>query len=763
MMPQTTRKRKHSSIDPDSLTAKRGEVKGPSHLKQRSARVPQSPVKKNPTMTLGKENSPSPRKRMRSPPGSPAAKSPHKRGMVASSFYSQQKPLYLTPLERKLVKEIKTVSPPLPPPPDPKQQVAKKSKPGSTGSKQRKKGMASSTHAVKMAMKSYMAPPKKISLKNLSRSAVPVPKLIKPAEPKKGITITFSGVKPKPKLFVGAAFFSTGKRPTSMYKKSTPRPSTKTAPAQSKATVALPTAGAKKPQQEAVAPHQTLSPKSPQQKVTEASSVQLSQRKANKDGTSKERSRDKYDPLDWADVDPSPPGTPELISSPDVLFQKYGITKEVKVILSRSPTASPASTASSINAQEDDDCSAPIFDHGDANPSAGVCSPVSGSFFGLYINNADFETFPPQNPQLCIPSLAHLQRESIEFNFTMSFRPLLKSALKSPVACSTPTGPAVALQPAASSVPREHSLRRKREKQDDDQLIIDAGQKQFGAASCSACGMVYSADSPEDQYQHSQFHQRFLDSIKFVGWKKERVVAEFWDGKIVLVMPDDPKYALKKAEEVRRVVDNELGFQQVSLSCPRQAKTYLFINNERMVVGCLIAENIRQGYRVLAVPEAPKDMTREDFMEYHRAWCCSTIPENALCGVSRIWVFSLARRKAIATRLLDTVRSTFMYGSPLTKQEIAFSDPTPDGKQFATRYCDTPTFLVYNFRDSENVISLILNYDPLLYVIIRAQVLTYDLQLYIIIRAQVLTYDLQLYIIRAQVLTYDLQLHGHLD
>ena len=90
--------------------------------------------------------------------------------MVASSFYSQQKPLYLTPLERKLVKEIKTVSPPpLPPPPDPKQQVEKKSKPGSAGSKQKKKGMASSAHATKMAMKSFLAPPKKISLKNLSR------------------------------------------------------------------------------------------------------------------------------------------------------------------------------------------------------------------------------------------------------------------------------------------------------------------------------------------------------------------------------------------------------------------------------------------------------------------------------------------------------------------------------------------------------------------------------------------------------------------
>lgn len=30
------------------------------------------------------------------------------------------------------------------------------------------------------------------------------------------------------------------------------------------------------------------------------------------------------------------------------------------------------------------------------------------------------------------------------------------------------------------------------------------------------------------------------------GWKKERVVAEFWDGKIVLILPADPKYAVKK-------------------------------------------------------------------------------------------------------------------------------------------------------------------------------------------------------------------------
>lgn len=51
---------------------------------------------------------------------------------------------------------------------------------------------------------------------------------------------------------------------------------------------------------------------------------------------------------------------------------------------------------------------------------------------------------------------------------------------------------------------------------------------------------------------------------------------------------------LSQAEDVRRVADNELGFQQLTLSRPTQAKTYLFINTERLVVGCLIAEPIRQ-------------------------------------------------------------------------------------------------------------------------------------------------------------------------
>uniref|UniRef100_A0A3Q2H660 Establishment of sister chromatid cohesion N-acetyltransferase 2 n=1 Tax=Equus caballus TaxID=9796 RepID=A0A3Q2H660_HORSE len=232
-------------------------------------------------------------------------------------------------------------------------------------------------------------------------------------------------------------------------------------------------------------------------------------------------------------------------------------------------------------------------------------------------------------------------------------------------------------------------------KETKDQLIIDAGQKHFGATTCKSCGMIYTASNPEDEMQHLQHHHRFLEGIKYTGWKKERVVAEFWDGKIVLVLPHDPSYAIRKVEDVQELVDNELGFQQVVPSCPNKTKTFLFISDEKRVVGCLIAEPIKQAFRVLSEPTGPESPNSK---ECHRAWQCSDVPEPAVCGISRIWVFRLKRRKRIARRLVDTLRNCFMFGCFLSTNEIAFSDPTPDGKLFATKYCNTPNFLVYNFN-----------------------------------------------------------------
>ncbi|NXK93214.1 ESCO1 acetyltransferase, partial [Formicarius rufipectus] len=229
------------------------------------------------------------------------------------------------------------------------------------------------------------------------------------------------------------------------------------------------------------------------------------------------------------------------------------------------------------------------------------------------------------------------------------------------------------------------------------------GQKRFGAISCNICGMLYTVSNPEDETQHLLFHNQFISAVRYVGWKKERILAEYPDGKIIMVLPDDPKYALKKVEEIREMVDNDLGFQQAPLMCYSRTKTLLFISNDKKVIGCLIAEHIQWGYRVIEekVPEVSSENEKVIF-ERQKAWCCSTSPEPAICGISRIWVFSMMRRKKIASRMIECLRSNFIYGSYLSKEEIAFSDPTPDGKLFATQYCGTGQFLVYNFLNGQH-------------------------------------------------------------
>ncbi|XP_016393100.1 N-acetyltransferase ESCO2-like [Sinocyclocheilus rhinocerous] len=616
-----SRKRKHGSPDAQSNPSK----------KQITS------LRKSPRRTTGqKENIPislaSPQKVLSTPKkmqrtssleSPPKRISPRKTVLGAGSFYSKQKPLYLTPLERKLLKETK--SPPSVPIKEPSHLPLTAGNPVKKPVKKvQKKGTGAGPQS---NLKGYFT----AKPKGKNPSDTQTDQLLKATV----APISFSSMKSKskPKLLVGAAFFGTGKKPTSMFKRSAQnakpkQPSTCEKPAKEKEALTAP--GERSPVRRAV-----FLKKHPKAESTATGTT-------DEDGEGIESTQVMLSPKQM---------------SPHILADLHGITKKLKVVLRRSVSPSGSSEAGSQDSPAKTDS---VFDVSD---------------------------IPSQDSSLD-------EEESSVYPIFGSKRSQKKGILSPPLNTSTPS--ALTGTPALKAKERT-ALRREMKKQTDNQLIIDAGQKQFGATTCGSCGMLYSTDSPEDNFQHTQFHQRFLDTIKFVGWKKERVVAEFWDGKIILVLPDDPKYATKKAEDVRRIADSELGFQQITLSSPSSAKTYLFINSDRMVVGCLVAENIRQAFRVLEQQEKPKDMSKEDFMEHHRAWCCSTVPEKAICGVSRIWVFSLMRRKGIATRLLDTVRTTFMYGSHLTKEEIAFSDPTPEGKLFATKYCETPTFLVYNF------------------------------------------------------------------
>ncbi|XP_065524175.1 N-acetyltransferase ESCO1 isoform X2 [Lathamus discolor] len=67
-------------------------------------------------------------------------------------------------------------------------------------------------------------------------------------------------------------------------------------------------------------------------------------------------------------------------------------------------------------------------------------------------------------------------------------------------------------------IPSEEHIQKLKEagKDVDKQLIIDAGQKRFGAISCNICGMLYTVSNPEDETQHLLFHNQFISAVKYV-------------------------------------------------------------------------------------------------------------------------------------------------------------------------------------------------------------------------------------------------------
>lgn len=220
---------------------------------------------------------------------------------------------------------------------------------------------------------------------------------------------------------------------------------------------------------------------------------------------------------------------------------------------------------------------------------------------------------------------------------------------------------------------------------DPKQLIIDAGQKKFGHTTCPTCGMVYTLGDAEDEKLHTKHHNSFLAVVKFAGWKNQREVGIYPDGKVIMVSPNDPKCMLNKMDEIRQMVDRELGIVEDESATRSPQMYFFFVSHNKKVLGFLSAREIKEGYRVIP----------DEGGSVKNSFCCECEPVKAICGISRIWTAPFYRRKRVASRLLDRLRINFSFGCPIDLCEIAFLDPTMMGRELAAAYSQNDRFLVY--------------------------------------------------------------------
>jgi N-acetyltransferase len=110
---------------------------------------------------------------------------------------------------------------------------------------------------------------------------------------------------------------------------------------------------------------------------------------------------------------------------------------------------------------------------------------------------------------------------------------------------------------------------------------------------------------------------------------------------------------------------------------------------EKRVVGMVLVESIAFAYRLLALPAPPSHDTAPTLNDRCPtfAWERSTEPNRAVLGIYQLWVHAQHRQCGIATALVDTARTHFVFGYhtvPLNR--LAFSSPTESGVRFAQRY-----------------------------------------------------------------------------
>lgn len=263
----------------------------------------------------------------------------------------------------------------------------------------------------------------------------------------------------------------------------------------------------------------------------------------------------------------------------------------------------------------------------------------------------------------------------------------------------------------------------KNKKRSYAQFHLDFGQSDFLLRECPTCGIKFTPGHPHDEKSHNEFHKSYTHGIQFRGWIKEKVIPlpSVESGRIILVSENDPSSHRKKVEEVVRMMEIKLGSEWILNDLCR---VYLFVSLHR-VVGCLVAEPIKEAFKVVSNSAAgPADSVKKrgvktrsttlqfgnvifqrevekkvasvsDFERMEGAIFCETKPMVAGCGIRAIWVTPSNRRKGIASQLLDAVRMSFCTGVELERSQLAFSQPTSAGKALATSYTGTGSFLAY--------------------------------------------------------------------
>lgn len=237
-------------------------------------------------------------------------------------------------------------------------------------------------------------------------------------------------------------------------------------------------------------------------------------------------------------------------------------------------------------------------------------------------------------------------------------------------------------------------------KKSSNQMFLDLGQKSFGKnKTCKNCNMFYVIGDVEDEKRHKKFCLKIISGHSLPNIRGLKVIKDILESNSKIIK-------LSGQQEINKVLSESLKLQiredlgstfefiyELSSSCPSNFVIYAFIyGHDKIIAGLLVVENISAD----TVVEVNKDtdLTSLDINNNNPNNTNENFPRvSAVVGIKLVWVHSLYRRKGLATTMLDAARQSFQYGTVISRQQLAFSQPTAEGLELASKYLRTTTRL----------------------------------------------------------------------
>ena len=303
---------------------------------------------------------------------------------------------------------------------------------------------------------------------------------------------------------------------------------------------------------------------------------------------------------------------------------------------------------------------------------------------------------PPSSPPVPLPSPA-LPAHRSAFSF-----------LKRKRSCQEPM---TAIDHNARKIPRpakQASLK---------QMQIDLGGEI--RKTCGDCGMEYIPSVSEDSALHREFHnmnkqgvdagktlmrdaatnsvlparrrlQRneailMIDRRSSVGSRnKVKKILEVVNSELSATEIED-KYLWGRMISITRAMPTRKTGNEESIEGIPRFKAFVYLVSERCVGFCLV-EKIGSAHRVIDSSVTESAETHGLGQGHSSSISISDKQDVALLGISRIWTSRSHRRQGIASTLLECARRHFFYGMEVTKDLVAFSQPTDSGGKLAKRW-----------------------------------------------------------------------------